>query len=536
MYQSFDLPDSTDWLETPLSLLAPFETALRCQVCKDFFDNPVITSCSHTFCSLCIRRCLSAEGKCPTCRSSDQELKLRRNWAVQELVDAFMTARPSVLGLARMETARLSQGKDDTEKPAEKKRKVNHVESEEAQVPDASSQGRQTRSQTSNRSTSQHAAPQAMPNVVKYSQNDEEYVPEDGLVACPICQRRMKEEAVFPHLSVHEQEEEPAAQTPTKPASFNRSLHTPSQTGLTVNSYRPERLPAINYSLLKDISLRKKLRDLGIPDWGQRQLLQRRHTEWMNLWNANCDSKNPKSKRALLQELDIWERTQGGHAAGPSPFASSNNVMRKEFDANEWSTNHDDDFKRLIANARQKTDTAVRSTIPGASAPSYQPAKPQEQRPAQLPVHDARSDELPRQFPNAQFHGFGISGEQYRGVRIEGDTARSTIHGASIPSPQLAEPQAQRPAQWPVHGARSDDLSGQFPNAQFHRFSISGGQYRGVPIEGDTARSTIHGASIPSSQPAEPQDQRPAQLPVDGARVQLHPDVDAANHVIDLSK
>jgi E3 ubiquitin-protein ligase RAD18 len=157
-----------------------------------------------------------------------------------------------------------------------------------------------------------------------------------------------------------------------------------------VTSKQPERLPAINYSILKDNSLRKKLRDLGIPDWGQKQLLQRRHTEWMNLWNANCDSKNPKSKRILLQELDIWERTQGGHAAVPSAFASSNNVMRKDFDATEWSTNHDDDFKRLIANARQKSETEVRSTIPGATVSSSEPAEPQAQQPAQLPVNSAR--------------------------------------------------------------------------------------------------------------------------------------------------
>lgn len=90
----------------------------------------------------------------------------------------------------------------------------------------------------------------------------------------------------------------------------------------------------------------------------------------MNLWNANCDSKIPRTKRALLQELDIWERSQGGHATGPSPFVSNNNVMRKDFDAAGWSTNHDTDFKRLIANARKKSDAQVRSTIPGASGTS----------------------------------------------------------------------------------------------------------------------------------------------------------------------
>lgn len=184
MDQSFELADSTDWLETPLSLLAPFESSLRCQVCKDFFDNPVITSCSHTFCSLCIRRCLSAEGKCPACRSSDQELKLRRNWAVQELVDAFKLARPGVLDLARRENTRLTRGQEEIEKPTKKKRKVDQVEEEQLQVPETSSQGRRTRSQRSiNSSAEERTVPQIVPEVIEDSQDDEEYIP--GMTLLP---------------------------------------------------------------------------------------------------------------------------------------------------------------------------------------------------------------------------------------------------------------------------------------------------------------------------------------------------------------
>lgn len=132
MEQSFELPDSTDWLGTPLSLLAPLESSLRCQVCKDFFDTPVITSCSHTFCSLCIRRCLSTEGKCPTCRSGDQELKLRRNWLVQEILEAFKNARESALTFAKKEAARIAAGDNKTPAPIPKKRKVSQVDNAEA--------------------------------------------------------------------------------------------------------------------------------------------------------------------------------------------------------------------------------------------------------------------------------------------------------------------------------------------------------------------------------------------------------------------
>lgn len=73
----------------------------------------------------------------------------------------------------------------------------------------------------------------------------------------------------------------------------------------------------------------------------------------MNLWNANCDSRDPRTKKKLLEELDVWERTQGGSAPN-----TTNSVMKKDFDGTAWSSNHDDDFKRLIANARRNKPSA----------------------------------------------------------------------------------------------------------------------------------------------------------------------------------
>lgn len=104
-FQDRDVPDSTDWLGTPLAGLMPVEQAFRCYVCKDFYSSPMITSCNHTFCSLCIRRCLSVDGKCPLCRVADQESKLRGNWALREAVDAFCKARVEVLAVARKPAA-----------------------------------------------------------------------------------------------------------------------------------------------------------------------------------------------------------------------------------------------------------------------------------------------------------------------------------------------------------------------------------------------------------------------------------------------
>ena len=114
-----------------------------------------------------------------------------------------------------------------------------------------------------------------------------------------------------------------------------------------------ERLPQINYSLLNDNSLRKKLASLGIPNNGPRSLLTRRHTEWINLVNANCDSKTPRTKRELLRELYTWDKTQSRHVINGSLTANPS-VMSKDFDGAAWAADHDHDFKKLIADAQNK--------------------------------------------------------------------------------------------------------------------------------------------------------------------------------------
>ena len=106
--------------------------------------------------------------------------------------------------------------------------------------------------------------------------------------------------------------------------------------------------------MLKEGAMRKKMDELGLPGFGSKQLMVRRHTEWVNLWNANCDSSNPRSKRELLQDLDTWERTQGGRA----PVTNQGyGIMRKDFDGDGWANKNKVDFARLIADAKRKKTT-----------------------------------------------------------------------------------------------------------------------------------------------------------------------------------
>ncbi|KAK3182089.1 E3 ubiquitin-protein ligase rad18 [Lecanicillium sp. MT-2017a] len=304
-----DVADSTDWLSTPLSGFAAVESALRCEVCKDFYKTPMITTCSHTFCSICIRRALSSDGKCPLCRAPDQELKLRSNWSMEETVESFTKARQSALDLARNANAASKRSP---------KRKVEEAHAADNTAPNA--KRLRSSARLSSRTETESSPPVTQTVDVVEDSEDEDFVPEN-------------------------KQKEPTTQ-PTHVLS-----------GGQMQRQQPrnlDRLPAVNYSMYKEQALRKKLADLGIPNQGPRQLLERRHKEWITIWNANCDAMNPRKRSELLHDLDVWERTQGGRApVSGRAVQTAMAIKDKEFDGAAWATKHDDSFKDLIANARK---------------------------------------------------------------------------------------------------------------------------------------------------------------------------------------
>jgi E3 ubiquitin-protein ligase RAD18 len=351
---AFDIPDSTDWLNTSLKDFSTLENALHCEICKEFYDTPMITSCSHTFCSKCIRTALSTDGRCPSCRAQDQASKLRNNYALQEIVARFLVARPTALEVARREKESEEAESGTRKRGGKRKRTV--LDSDD--IAQSREDTRTTRSKSRRIAASQTSEPETIE--VMDSEGDSDFTPErepnDGLVECPLgCGKRMKIEAVDPHLDRCEEEQKQASRSKSRtPVNMFGSSRPPS----TQNSRPQERISELNYSLLNDTKLRNKLKELGIPNWGPKQLMIKRHTEWVNLWNANCDSKHPRSERDLLRELDQWERTQGGRAPNPSGLAST--VMRKDFDGTAWTNRNRDDFSRLIAEAkREKHNPAI---------------------------------------------------------------------------------------------------------------------------------------------------------------------------------
>ena len=98
-----------DWRAAPgFESLETLEEALRCPVCGDLFKAPVaVSTCGHTFCSLCIRRnlefqmrssrALDNSATCPVCRGPASTSTLCVQHNLRAVVDTFRKLRGGLL-------------------------------------------------------------------------------------------------------------------------------------------------------------------------------------------------------------------------------------------------------------------------------------------------------------------------------------------------------------------------------------------------------------------------------------------------------
>ncbi|KIM87497.1 hypothetical protein PILCRDRAFT_815020 [Piloderma croceum F 1598] len=93
-----DIPDPTDFHSPSLRQL---DSALRCTICSEWFDAPVTLACGHCFCSLCARNYINDKSECPSCRKAVNEVHLRANPVMEEVVSVWKLARPIILELLK---------------------------------------------------------------------------------------------------------------------------------------------------------------------------------------------------------------------------------------------------------------------------------------------------------------------------------------------------------------------------------------------------------------------------------------------------
>lgn len=275
-------------------ILKPLDQALRCHICFEYFENCMITKCSHNYCSLCIRRYMAYKAQCPTCFQAATEPELRNNRLVDEVLRIYKKIK---------ETLQLP------------------YETQENLHSDAPSSSRTDGSYESKRPSKIDTSQSRTPKEAETSTFDE--------VSCPVCYTPIPSQIINSHLdSCLKQSEE-----------------------------RSERkfLPKLVYHLLGDKQIRKKLKDHGLGTVGDRQTLIRRHKNYVLLHNANCDSLNPKPPSDLIYEIErqeLEERLNAAPRIPPVGKRSDPSVIDKQNES--YAQEHKSQFHALMQDVQHR--------------------------------------------------------------------------------------------------------------------------------------------------------------------------------------
>ncbi|KAM9272046.1 E3 ubiquitin-protein ligase RAD18 isoform 2-T2 [Cariama cristata] len=348
-----------------LSRLKAVDDLLRCGICFDYFSIAmIIPQCSHNYCSLCIRKFLSYKTQCPTCCVAVSESDLKNNRTLDELVKSFNSARQQLFQLALdtplisspLACSRHSAGNSHVRSPVSRpvvKEEVPVIDSflrkekvctltkadslagtdqkifktEERDnlyggSADVDGKDNEVESRESPECTRSHEKPST--SVVKVVKK----------VECPVCEVAIPEQYINKHLDSCLIREE-------KKDSLRSSAH------------KRKPMSKVVYNLLSDRDLKKKLKEHGLSTHGTRQQLIKRHQEFVHMYNAQCDSLNPRSVPEIVKELEKNERIRVQlefNKTGENSLTFTKDQTEEEIDEihTDYRNKHRSEFQYLV--------------------------------------------------------------------------------------------------------------------------------------------------------------------------------------------
>ncbi|XP_019328818.1 PREDICTED: E3 ubiquitin-protein ligase RAD18 isoform X2 [Aptenodytes forsteri] len=280
----------------------------------------IIPQCSHNYCSLCIRKFLSYKTQCPTCCVAVSESDLKNNRTLDELVKSFNSARQQLFQLvldtpltsSPLACSRHSAGKSHVRSPISwpvlkeevpvidsflRKEKVCTLTKEADGLAGTDQKIFKTEECHNLYSSSAEVAgkdnevgSRESPECTKsHEKSSASVVKVVKKVDCPVCEVAIPEQYINKHLDSCLTREE-------KKDSLRSSAH------------KRKPMSKVVYNLLSDRDLKKKLKEHGLSTHGTRQQLIKRHQEFVHMYNAQCDSLNPKSVAEVVKELEKNEK------------------------------------------------------------------------------------------------------------------------------------------------------------------------------------------------------------------------------------
>ncbi|NWW63824.1 RAD18 ligase, partial [Ifrita kowaldi] len=336
---------------------------LRCGICFDYFSIAVIIpQCSHNYCSLCIRKFLSYKTQCPMCCVAVSESDLKNNRILDDLVKSFNSARQQLFQLV-LDAPLIPSPPAYSQCPAAESHRSPVPQPDSKEVLGIDSFLRKSKVCTSTKAgglagtdqksfkTEEHhdlystsaevggkdnkVGSQEIPGCTKsHEKPSTSVVKGDKKVECPVCEVAVLEQYINKHLDSCLTREE-------KKDSLRSSAH------------KRKLMSKVVYNLLSDRDLRKKLKEHGLSTSGTRQQLIKRHQEFVHMYNAQCDSLNPKSVAEVVKELEKNEKMRVQlecNKAGENSLTFTKDQTEEEIDKihAEYRNKHRSEFKFLV--------------------------------------------------------------------------------------------------------------------------------------------------------------------------------------------
>ncbi|XP_037304078.2 E3 ubiquitin-protein ligase RAD18 [Pungitius pungitius] len=371
------------------------DTLLRCPICFDFLNISMMTKCSHNFCSLCIRKFFCYKLQCPVCNTQATEQDLRTNRLLDDLVVNFQAAREQLskancdsppmsprtpASTVKCKAQRGQKGKSSVLSHFFQKRPKTTPTKQTQQDGSVAQCAQRTKIQsacTDNANDADpHSATDQLPVVVKEEPMDEEEASIQGLMS-------VKQEAGVSHScstgfeAAHSSSpsnevkpvikvECPVCSVSVPQQFINKHLDTCLTRGEKKDSLRSSpgnvRRPMTKlvYNLLSTLELKRRLKDCHLSMQGSRDQLIKRHQEFVQIYNAQCDSLNPKSAEDIAKELEANEKIKNQLQGKTKPvMVFVKNQSEKEIDEmhSNYRKQHSSDFSRLISQVRCRLET-----------------------------------------------------------------------------------------------------------------------------------------------------------------------------------
>lgn len=329
----------------------------------------MMTKCSHNFCSLCIRKFLSYKLQCPVCNTQMTEHDLRNNRLLDDLVVNFQDVRQQ-LSKASFESPPISPktpfSAAKCKTPNERGQKSNssvlsHFFQKKSKTPpskDVKQNDLVPHSLSQRKTLTHNDDPKKAPLSVKikeepadmedtrvempHSSSPSTDVKPIVKVECPVCSVGVSQQFINKHLDMCLTKDE-------KKESLRSNL---------ANKRRP--MAKLVYNLLSMQELKRRLRENHLSTQGSRDQMIKRHQAFIQLYNAQCDSLNPKSVADIAKEVEADEKIKNQLQGKAKPvMIFSKTQTEEEIDKmhSQYRKQHSSDFSRLIAQVRGRRET-----------------------------------------------------------------------------------------------------------------------------------------------------------------------------------